>query len=222
MCCSEQDLTRQVKLYKSQLRELRLSNESNQARLLDVSSRADQDLVSRLAEADMVLADLERANSRVAAIEGRNVCCLPSLVSLLLLLGFIITQQEELRAEIESLRAESENRELCVRRFLSAWLKLDWLCRIISLRSRLSTLESTNADLTTQLFSTQSQLSVAQTQLARFDEEVAKREVKEKEELQADVGTLKQKLATYADYDEIKRELEILKVSCHIYGDQSR
>lgn len=73
MCCSEQDLTRQVKLYKSQLRELRLSNETNQARLLDVSSRADQDLVSRLAEADMVLADLERANSRVAAVEGRNV-----------------------------------------------------------------------------------------------------------------------------------------------------
>lgn len=70
---SEQDLTRQVTLYKSQLRELRLSNETNQARLLDASSRADQDLVSRLAEADMVLADLERANSRVAAVEGRNV-----------------------------------------------------------------------------------------------------------------------------------------------------
>lgn len=72
-CCSEQDLTRQVTLYKSQLRELRLSNETNQARLLDASSRADQDLVSRLGEADMVLADLERANSRVAAVEGRNV-----------------------------------------------------------------------------------------------------------------------------------------------------
>lgn len=70
---SEQDLTRQVTLYKSQLRELRLSNETNQARLLDASSRADQDLVSRLAEADMVLADLERANSRVATVEGRNV-----------------------------------------------------------------------------------------------------------------------------------------------------
>ena len=70
---SEQDLTRQVSLYKSQLRGLRLSNETNQARLLDASSRADQDLVSRLAEADMVLADLERANSRVATVEGRNV-----------------------------------------------------------------------------------------------------------------------------------------------------
>ncbi|KAH0827413.1 CASP C terminal-domain-containing protein [Lanmaoa asiatica] len=150
----EQDLTRQVTLYKSQLRELRLSNETNQARLLDASSRADQDLVSRLAEADM----------------------------------------EELRAEIEALRAESENTELITR-----------------LQSRLSTLESTNADLTAQLLSIQSQLSVAQAQLARHDEEGAKREEREKVELQAEVGTLKQKLATYVDYDEIKRELEIMK-----------
>ena len=37
-------------------------------------SGPDQDLVSRLTEADMVLADLERANSRVAVVEGRNVC----------------------------------------------------------------------------------------------------------------------------------------------------
>ncbi|KAG9316284.1 CASP C terminal-domain-containing protein [Chiua virens] len=169
----EQDLTRQVTLYKSQLRELRLSNETNQARLLDASSRADQDLVSRLAEADMVLADLERANSRVAAVEGRN---------------------EELRAEIEASRAKNENTEL-----------------ITSLQSRLSTLESTNADLTVQLLSVQSQLSVAQTQIARYDKRGAKRDERERAELQAEVGTLKQKLATYADYDEIKRELEIMK-----------
>ncbi|KAG8213607.1 CASP C terminal-domain-containing protein [Butyriboletus roseoflavus] len=169
----ERDLTRQVTLYKSQLRELRLSNETNQARLLDVSSRADQDLVSRLAEADMVLADLERANSRVAAVEGRN---------------------EELRAEIEALRAQSENTKL-----------------ITSLQLHLSTLESTNADLTAQLLSIQSQLSLAQSQLARHDEEGAKRDKREKAELRAQVGTLKQKVATYADYDEIKRELEIMK-----------
>ncbi|KAF8555300.1 hypothetical protein OG21DRAFT_1411064 [Imleria badia] len=169
----EQDLTRQVTLYKSQLRELRLSNETNQARLLDASSRADQDLVSRLAEADMVLADLERANGRVAVVEGRN---------------------EALRAEIEVLRAGSENTEL-----------------MTSLQSRVSALESTNADVTAQLLSTQSQLSIAQSHLARHDEEGAKREEREKAKLQAEVGTLRQKLMTYADYDEIKRELEIMK-----------
>lgn len=34
----------------------------------------EQDVVSRLAELDMVAADLTRANERVAAVERRNVC----------------------------------------------------------------------------------------------------------------------------------------------------
>jgi homeobox protein cut-like len=35
---------------------------------------ADQEVVSKLAELDMIVADLERANSRVATVERRNVC----------------------------------------------------------------------------------------------------------------------------------------------------
>lgn len=82
-----------------------------------------------------------------------------------------------------------------------------------SLQSRLSALESTNTDLTAQLLSTQSQLSITQTQLAKHDEEGAKRDERERGELQTEMATLKQKLMTYLDYDEIKRELEIMKVS---------
>ncbi|KAF9231185.1 hypothetical protein BU15DRAFT_68552 [Melanogaster broomeanus] len=155
-----------VTVYKSQLHDLRLSNETNQARLLDASSRADQDLVSRLTEADMVLADLERANSRVAVVEGRN---------------------EALWAEIEALRAESKNSKL-----------------ITNHQSRLSTLESNNSDLTAQLLSTQAQLM-------KYHEEGAKQEEREVAELTAAISTLKKKLESYADYDEIKRELEIMK-----------
>ncbi|KAH7888488.1 CASP C terminal-domain-containing protein [Phlebopus sp. FC_14] len=169
----EQDLTRQVSLYKSQLRDLRLSNETNQAKLLDASSRADQDLVSRLAEADMVLADLERANNRVAVVEGRN---------------------EVLRAEIEALRAEGETSEL-----------------ISSLQNRVSLLETANSDLTVQLLSTQNQLSTSRAQLAGKEEESVKQEERKQAELNIEVGKLREKLATYADYDEIKRELEIMK-----------
>ncbi|KIK92394.1 hypothetical protein PAXRUDRAFT_147434, partial [Paxillus rubicundulus Ve08.2h10] len=43
----EHDSTRQVTLYKSQLRDLRLANEMNRARLLDASSRVDQALAPR-------------------------------------------------------------------------------------------------------------------------------------------------------------------------------
>jgi homeobox protein cut-like len=65
------------------------SNESTQAKLMDASQRqgelnlslskskltmVEQDVVSRLAELDMVAADLTRANERVAAVERRNVC----------------------------------------------------------------------------------------------------------------------------------------------------
>jgi homeobox protein cut-like len=61
-------------LTKSQLRDLRLSNDSTQAKLLDHSQRLDQETVARLAEVDVIAADLERANSRVATVERRNVC----------------------------------------------------------------------------------------------------------------------------------------------------
>ncbi len=47
----------------------------------------DQDVMSRLAELDIVVADLERANERVATVERRN---------------------EILRSEIESVRSGSE------------------------------------------------------------------------------------------------------------------
>lgn len=34
---------------------------------------ADQEVVAKLAEVDMIVADLERANSRVVTVERRNV-----------------------------------------------------------------------------------------------------------------------------------------------------
>ena len=83
----EQDLQKQVALTKEQLRDLRMSNESNQARLLDQSQRQDQEVYAKLAEMDMVVADLDRANTRVATVERRN---------------------ELLRAEIESLKTGNE------------------------------------------------------------------------------------------------------------------
>ena len=35
---------------------------------------ADQETIGKLAELDMIVAELERANNRVAAAERRNVC----------------------------------------------------------------------------------------------------------------------------------------------------
>ncbi|KAI0093028.1 hypothetical protein BDY19DRAFT_921637 [Irpex rosettiformis] len=91
----EKDLLKQVDLFKGQLRDLRVSNESDQAKLLDHTQRQDEEVVGKLAELDMMVADLERANSRVVTVERRN---------------------ELLRAEIEAIKSgnESSDRSACI------------------------------------------------------------------------------------------------------------
>lgn len=161
----EQDLQRQVALYRDQVRDLRLSNESNQAKLFDHSQRQDQEIISRLAEADMIMVDLERANSRVATVELRN---------------------EALRGEIEALRTGSESSE-----------------RVRSLTTRLSELESESTRL-------EAAVGIARDAAARSEERISEK-AREADSARAEVDALKTKLKTYADYDEVKRELEILK-----------
>jgi len=84
----ERDLTKQVSMSRDQLRELRNSNETTHAKLLDNNQRQDQETLARLTEMDLMAADIERANSRVLEMERRN---------------------EKLRAEIETVRNGSEN-----------------------------------------------------------------------------------------------------------------
>lgn len=86
----EKDLQKQVTSLRDQLKDLHTSNESTQAKLVNASQRQDQDTLAKLAEVDMVVSDLARANERVAAMERRN---------------------EVLRSEIESVRSGSEGVE---------------------------------------------------------------------------------------------------------------
>ncbi|KAJ7859720.1 CASP C terminal-domain-containing protein [Mycena leptocephala] len=165
----EQDLQRQVSLTKNQLRDLRMSNDSNQAKLIDHGQRQDQEVVAKLAEVDMIVADLERANSRVVTVERRN---------------------EILRAEIEAMRTGSENSD-----------------RVKSLESQIADLEVESERL--------SRVLEAQKQAASDAELTGQKKM---EELSRDIQTrsmeidqLKQRLKQYGDYDEIKRELEIMK-----------
>ncbi|KAJ7045771.1 CASP C terminal-domain-containing protein [Mycena alexandri] len=165
----EQDLQRQVSLTKNQLRDLRMSNDSNQAKLIDHGQRQDQEVVAKLAEVDMIVADLERANSRVVTVERRN---------------------EILRAEIESMRTGTENSD-----------------RVKSLEAQVADLEAESERLS-RVLETQKQ--------AASDAEYAGQ--KKTEELLRDIQTksteidqFKQRLKQYGDYDEIKRELEIMK-----------
>ncbi|RDX55044.1 hypothetical protein OH76DRAFT_1397388 [Lentinus brumalis] len=165
----EQDLQRQLALTKNQLRDLRMSHESNQAKLLDHSQRQDHEVVAKLAELDMMVADLEHANSRVATVERRN---------------------ELLRAEIEAIKSGHEG-----------------TARMQEYEIRIADLESETDRLSQALEAQKLATEAAQAAASKRVEELG-REVQKKA---AEVDQLKTKLKQYSDYDEIKRELEIMK-----------
>ncbi|KAF8628917.1 hypothetical protein AX15_003695 [Amanita polypyramis BW_CC] len=165
----EQDLQHQIELTRNQLRDLRTSNESNQAKLLDQSQRQDQEVVAKLAEMDMLVSDLERASSRVATVERRN---------------------ELLRAEIEVIRSGSEVSD-----------------RMKSLESQVVGLEFEVERLSNNL-EAQKRAAVEAQLLGNKKMEEISRDVNKKV---AEIEHLKSRLKQYSDYDEVKRELEILK-----------
>ncbi|KAL5528564.1 hypothetical protein ACEPAF_7700 [Sanghuangporus sanghuang] len=165
----EKDLVRQLSVAQSQLRDLRMSNESNQARLFDHSQRQDQETIAKLTELDMIVAELERANNRVASAERRN---------------------ELLRAEIESVRSGSDTAN-----------------RIAPLEQQIAELTS-ESDRLSRLLETQKIASAEiEVELRRSIDE-KERELSTRD---AEVANLKQQLRHYSDYDEIKRELDIMK-----------
>lgn len=165
----EQDLQRQLTLTKSQLRDLRASHDTSQAKLLDHSQRQEQEVEAKLAEMDLIAADLERANSRVAAVERRN---------------------EILRAEMESLRTGSDSVQRT--QALEAQLAES---DAEAQRLRVAFEELRNTTSTT--------ISTTEKKLSEVEREANSR-ASENENLKA-------RLKQYADYDEIKRELGIMK-----------
>ncbi|PBK91487.1 hypothetical protein ARMGADRAFT_1106045 [Armillaria gallica] len=165
----EQDLHRQVSLTTAQLRDLRMSNDTNQAKLLDHSSRQDQEVVAKFAEVDMMVADLERANSRVATVERRN---------------------EILRAEIEVLRSGSDTSD-----------------RAKSLQAQVTEYEA-EMERTSQTLEVQKAAALElEAHIKKTSEDFAKEIQKKASEIDA----LRNRLKQYNDYDEIKRELDIMK-----------
>ncbi|KAK0461260.1 CASP C terminal-domain-containing protein [Desarmillaria tabescens] len=165
----EQDLHRQISLTTAQLRDLRMSNDTNQAKLLDHSTRQDQEVVAKFAEVDMMVADLERANSRVATVERRN---------------------EILRAEIEVLRSGSDTSD-----------------RAKSLQAQVTEYEA-ELERTSQTLELQ---KAAASELEAHIKKTSDDFAKEMQKKASEIDTLRNRLKQYNDYDEIKRELDIMK-----------
>ncbi|WVW86102.1 hypothetical protein I302_108141 [Kwoniella bestiolae CBS 10118] len=165
----EKDLQRQVETVRNQLRDMHSSNESTQAKLMDASQRQEQDVAARLAELDMVAADLSRANERVATVERRN---------------------ELLRSEIESVRSGSQQAE-----------------KVKALESQIEEHEAEASRLLRALDQIKEQKSESEKAAKKKEDELAKEVASQGTEIQ----NLKNKVKQYGDYDEIKRELGIMK-----------
>lgn len=149
--------------------------------------------MGKLAEVDMIVADLERANSRIATVERRNVRLSPFFLARSKL---IQRNQELLRAEIESIRTGSSSD-------LSSST-----AHLTRLESQIAELESSSAKLS-QALDTQKALTIeAEISAGKKVDEIGR----ELGRARGEVESLTGKLATYKDYDEIKRELEIMKV----------
>ena len=216
----EKDLQRQVTLARSQLRELRTTADTSQARLLDHSQRqgalrclypsdarspymngprltrppdADQETVARLAEADLIAADLERATARVAEVEGRN---------------------EKLRAEIEAVRSGSESAARCVQPLSATPARISHesdsslSVRVETLEAQVSDLQNEASRLIRSLDAQKEQFDVDRAELSKKVEALEKEQTSKDSE----IASFKDKMKQYQDYDELKRELEIMKV----------
>jgi homeobox protein cut-like len=132
----------------------------------------DEGVVARLAELDIVVADLERSNLRIAEVERRN---------------------GELRTEIAALQSG----------------------RGTGAEDRANKLEMTVRNLELEYDTVAQKLERLQDERKSEHETNEKRlKVLEKEvsRRQDEADALKTKLRSLDDYDEIKRELEILKV----------
>lgn len=137
----------------------------------------DEGVVGRLAELDIVVADLERSNLRIAEVERRN---------------------GELRTEIAALQSGKGT----------------------AAEQRANKLETSVRSLELEYDTVVQRLEHMQEEIKSEREGVQKRTKNLELEVsrqQEEASALKSKLRSLDDYDEIKRELEILKVNL-LYG----
>ncbi|CAO3636925.1 unnamed protein product [Cunninghamella blakesleeana] len=68
----EHDLQLQLSQALDQLTQLRVTHDDTQAQLIGHNQKYDQEVVGKLAELDIIMMDLERANTRIVELENKN------------------------------------------------------------------------------------------------------------------------------------------------------
>ncbi|TPX35076.1 hypothetical protein SmJEL517_g02488 [Synchytrium microbalum] len=69
---TEHALQRQLNIVTDQLSSLQATHDAIRSRLVDTSQKTDDEGAARLAEVEMIVSDLERANSKISVLEREN------------------------------------------------------------------------------------------------------------------------------------------------------
>ncbi|CAO1621987.1 unnamed protein product [Jaminaea pallidilutea] len=168
----EAGLNRSLSLAQEQLKQLRSSHESTTQRLLSSTSGTGSGgaAASSSAEYEMLAADLQRANERVAHVERRN---------------------EELREEVEKVKSGRAEKS-----------------RVVEMQSKLDKQEAARVKLQAELDSWEEKHRAA---LEQVEQQTRHIQSQMQEKVQEN-STLQSRLAAQADYAEVKRELEIMRL----------
>ncbi|KAI9312004.1 CASP C terminal-domain-containing protein [Dichotomocladium elegans] len=158
----EHDLQRQLNQALDQLTQLQHTHDDAQAQLMNHNQKYDEEVIGKLAELDIVMMDLERANSRIVELERKNV---------------------------------SKKRTRSIEH----------------MDKRINVLDGVISKLMKDVDMYKDLLQKTESRLSKKIKELSS-EINEKE-------TLSKKLQGFDDYDEIKRELEILKYVEFSTGD---
>ncbi|CAO3662215.1 unnamed protein product [Rhizopus stolonifer] len=156
----EHDLQRRLSQALDQLTQLKQSHDDTQAQLIDHSQKYDEEVVGKLAELDIVVMDLERANGKIIQLEK------------------VVDDLKETNAKSPEISMESQ---------------LEHDAEIAKLIKDADAYRDILQKTETRLSKKIKELTVDFTKLGEENEQ------------------LKKKLKEFDDYDEIKRELQIMK-----------
>jgi len=168
---------------ESKIKSLQIDLEETQGELFDVKSRAEEDAVARTAEIEIIGVDLERANHRCLSAEKYAESLKEQLTQALEARKNEQTEQERLDQSLNSVTTSSLEVQLAAKDREISQL-VDEVHHLQSVANKVR--------------------DSSKREIAMLEEQLA--------EKSAMVESFKTKLEAQDDYDEIKRELNILKI----------
>ncbi|KAJ8328799.1 hypothetical protein QVD99_004545 [Batrachochytrium dendrobatidis] len=166
---TEHALNRQLNHLMNQISSLQSNHEVAQARLVDNTQKYDEGVAARLAELEIVMMDLERANTKTAQLSNENRLL-----------------KEKMSDSVET----SQNNE-----------------KINQLHNQIRLAEAENIALIEQL----DDVTAAQKNLEVVNFQILQDQKRDQAMKLFEIAQLQSQLAEFSDYEEIKKELDIIK-----------